>query len=389
VGICRDANLDDIGFLETVVADLPRRLPLAKGKVRGGGGGGAQSSRQPCRGLRYPCGRRRPRLAPLTPPVGRSLVNQAPPPRSPAHLPPHPHPPQYYLSGESAGGMMVHALLCQSRAVASAVDAAADMLGGISADYAASKCAAPATEAVPFMKLHGIEDPNIPYAQRRGAEVLVDGVAFLGARDAAAVRARNNGCGAGAAGPEESRAGGRMLCTDLCAKAEPAAPPALVCGMPGVKHDTDHPQPGFVYERAFEFFTSAPPKGSFVAVPAKPMPAEAKEAARAAAAKSIVGGGGSPAAAGGAPASAAPSGGEGTNVGAIAGGVVGGAIAAAAAGVAGGVGAAIAKRRRRQAAAEEAAAAAAGSGSEDYSSVHDADVVMDVEDGAGPVVKAV
>jgi hypothetical protein len=32
-GICRPKELDDAGFIEAVVADLPTRLPMAPGKV--------------------------------------------------------------------------------------------------------------------------------------------------------------------------------------------------------------------------------------------------------------------------------------------------------------------------------------------------------------------
>jgi adenine/guanine phosphoribosyltransferase-like PRPP-binding protein len=293
--------------------------------------------------------------------------------------------------------MMLHALLCQSQRVARAVDAAADLLGGIGAEYAVGKCAAPATEAVPFIKLHGMEDPNIPFVQEKGKEVMVDGVAFLGARDTVAVRARNNGCGDGAAGPEAPRAGGEALCTDLCAKAEPASPPAVLCGMPGVKHDTDHPRPGFVYQQAFEFFNSAPAKARFAPAAAKPVPAEVKEAARSAVAKSVSEAGGAATPGGSAGAAGAPGGGPGSssgaggpNVAAIAGGAAAGGAVAVAAAAAAGVGVAVAKRRKRQ--AEEAArAAAATSSSDDFSSLADADVVMDVAeqgDGSG-VIKSV
>jgi hypothetical protein len=33
VGICRDPATDDMGFIEKVVADLPKRLPLKPGHV--------------------------------------------------------------------------------------------------------------------------------------------------------------------------------------------------------------------------------------------------------------------------------------------------------------------------------------------------------------------
>ncbi|GBF97532.1 hypothetical protein Rsub_10455 [Raphidocelis subcapitata] len=222
VGICRDPKLDDAGFIEDVVKDLPARLPMTKG--------------------------------------------------------------QYYLSGESAGGMLVHVLLCQSPAVAGAITAAADLLGGIGADYAKGPDCSKPSYTMPFIKMHGLDDPNIPYTQPAGKEVLFDGVRMLGAADTVAVRARDNGCGPGDAGPQVPEAGGKMLCTDLCAKKK-GAPPAKVCGMVGVKHDTDHPYPGFVYEQAWAFFdkqgkagaaaakTKSPPVAALAAAPpAPPLP---------------------------------------------------------------------------------------------------------------------
>ncbi|WIA19613.1 hypothetical protein OEZ85_005551 [Tetradesmus obliquus] len=99
-GICRPKKLDDAGFIEAVIADLPKRLPMAPGKM--------------------------------------------------------------LLSGVSAGGMMVETLLCQSPAVAASITAAVDMLGGIASDYAAGP-ACSSSSAVPFLKLQGTDDPSIAY----------------------------------------------------------------------------------------------------------------------------------------------------------------------------------------------------------------------------------
>lgn len=43
------------------------------------------------------------------------------------------------LTGDSAGGMMVQALLCESRVVSKVVTAAVDILGGIGKDYSQVK----------------------------------------------------------------------------------------------------------------------------------------------------------------------------------------------------------------------------------------------------------
>ncbi len=163
---------------------------------------------------------------------------------------------------------MVNALLCQSAAIAAAVSGAADLLGGIGANYAQKDCNPAKTGPVAYMKLHGMEDPSIPYDQVPGKEVLVDNVEFLGAKDTVAVRARANGCGPDQAGDIKEEAGGKMKCTDLCAKAEPGSPPTKLCGMPGVGHETDKPYPGFAYQQAWSFFDAAPPKAGYAAAKA-------------------------------------------------------------------------------------------------------------------------
>lgn len=59
---------------------------------------------------------------------------------------------------------MVHAILCQSKSIPKMVDAAIDMLGGIGADYARGpECAASGATPIPFLKLHGVDDPFITY----------------------------------------------------------------------------------------------------------------------------------------------------------------------------------------------------------------------------------
>lgn len=74
VGICAPTGGDDVGFIEALLADLPRRFRTAPGRV--------------------------------------------------------------LLGGESAGGMLVYSLLCRSRAVAAAVTAAVDVIGGVGKDFA-------------------------------------------------------------------------------------------------------------------------------------------------------------------------------------------------------------------------------------------------------------
>jgi len=233
---------------------------------------------------------------------------------------------------------MVNTLLCQSDIISKSVTAAADLLGGIGTEFAASKECTPAhTQAVPFLKLHGMEDEPIPYEQVPGKEVLVDNVEFLGAQDTVAVRARANGCGPEAAGDEKQEAGAKMVCRDLCAKAEPKSPPAKLCGMIGVGHTTDDPFPGFVYQQAFSFFEQQPnPADKWTAV--KPVDAPAAGVKQSAGGKVPEGmlsmsadkdapaaGNSSSKATGG----DAQKGGSNVNVAAVAGGVAGGVVAGA------------------------------------------------------------
>lgn len=75
------------------------------------------------------------------------------------------------------------------------------------------------------------------------AQIAVDGVTFLSAIEATHFRASRNGCGSKGemAGPVVSDA--QMQCTDFCGK-KAGAPPAKLCGMTHVLHDTGEPQGG-------------------------------------------------------------------------------------------------------------------------------------------------
>eukprot|EP00775_Hariotina_reticulata_P009179 gene9179-9345_t len=189
VGICTDTNVDDIGFLTNVISDLPKKLKADRTK--------------------------------------------------------------YLLSGDSAGGMMVQALLCESRGVTQTITAAVDVLGGIGKDYAyGPKCAN--KNAVAFLKIHGMTDPFITY----DTEILVDNVNFLSAVDGAKRRAAVNGCPARASGGERSLMGGQVKCTNFCEKT-PQHFAASVCGIVNVAHSTDYPYPGWAWQHAFDFMIAA------------------------------------------------------------------------------------------------------------------------------------
>ncbi|KAF6259797.1 hypothetical protein COO60DRAFT_974661 [Scenedesmus sp. NREL 46B-D3] len=161
---------------------------------------------------------------------------------------------QIYLSGHSAGGMMVHTMLCQSRVVPGLVAAAVDILGGIGSEYSRS---APcrSSKAVPFLKIQGVKDPFIAYNR----DILVDGVKFISAVSAAKLRAGRNGCSqprTRAPGQPGRRPGAvhRLLRRPAGAKA------SRLCGITTAAHDVDHPWPGWVYQEAWRFFSGAAAK---------------------------------------------------------------------------------------------------------------------------------
>eukprot|EP00878_Enallax_costatus_P030828 GHUV01033625.1.p1 GENE.GHUV01033625.1~~GHUV01033625.1.p1 ORF type:complete len:290 (+),score=9.71 GHUV01033625.1:166-1035(+) len=186
VGVCADQTADDVGFLGLVMMDLR----------------------------------------------GRLSVNTK----------------QILLSGESAGGMMVQALLCQSRIIPKLITAAVDMLGGLGKDYALGP-ACKQSPPVAFFKIHGVKDPFITWNK----DILVDGVNFISAIGGAQLRAAHNGCQPNQAGPWYTDSTGQMTCKELC-RYTPGAKRVKVCGMNDVAHDTDHPWPGFVYQQAWKFF---------------------------------------------------------------------------------------------------------------------------------------
>lgn len=196
VGVCADSSVDDVGFIDKVIQDMPRRLNTVK---KG----------------------------------------------------------QIYLSGDSAGGMMVYVMLCQSQVVSRMVTAAADILGGVGREYAQSR-ACQNSKAVPFLKIQGVKDPFITYDR----DILVDGVDFISSISAAKHRAARNGCTQTShAGRWSSEAGGQVQCINYCGN-KPGAKAARLCGITTAAHDTDHPWPGYVYQEAWRFFNSQAAKGA-------------------------------------------------------------------------------------------------------------------------------
>jgi hypothetical protein len=65
----------------------------------------------------------------------------------------------------------------------------------------------------------------------------VDGVNFLSSIEATQLRAARNGCGAKGEGASPMVRDGQTECTDYCG-AKLGAPPAKLCGIIDVQHDT-------------------------------------------------------------------------------------------------------------------------------------------------------
>lgn len=87
---------------------------------------------------------------------------------------------QMFISGTSAGGMMLHNLLCTSSVVGRHISAAVDLIGGVGT---ALKPECHPTAKVPLRILHGETDSVLPF--ERGAEV--DGAPFISTSEAPTV----------------------------------------------------------------------------------------------------------------------------------------------------------------------------------------------------------
>lgn len=111
VGVCADPAVDDVGFIEKVVLTLPSKLAVDRRRI--------------------------------------------------------------YMSGTSAGGMMLHHLLCSSSVVGRHVAAAVDLIGGVGAGVRGS--CRPGGRVPPLRIVHGETDSVLPFD--KGAEV--DGSPFM------------------------------------------------------------------------------------------------------------------------------------------------------------------------------------------------------------------
>lgn len=175
VGVCIDKTVDDVGFLEQVVSQLPAKF-------------GADESR-------------------------------------------------VYLSGKSAGGILLHAALCRSPIIAQKARAAVDIIGSLPEPMAAS-CAAPNGQASLVM-IHGVKDEHLPFY----SGVILDYVPFKSAKDAALFWKSKFGLGGGS---ERSLDGGKYTCEEFSGGRR-----VVLCGIQDAGHTTDLPYVGAPFDLAW------------------------------------------------------------------------------------------------------------------------------------------
>jgi poly(3-hydroxybutyrate) depolymerase len=142
-------------------------------------------------------------------------------------------PRRVYLSGKSAGGVLVHAALCRSALIATKVRAAVDILGGLPEPMAAACRPAAQTNV---LLVHGESDEHLPWARR----VVLDYIPFMSKLQAAGFWRAKFGLF-----KQESRnlgPGGRYEC-QFYSKAG-SVKQVAICGIKGAGHTTDLPYIG-------------------------------------------------------------------------------------------------------------------------------------------------
>jgi len=132
---------------------------------------------------------------------------------------------QMFVSGNSAGGMMVYELLCESEWFAKNLAAAAVFSGGVGEGYACR--GGRASARVPLLVLHGQDDEVIGY--RKGTSV--DGSPFEAVVDTVKAWAGMRGCGSEGEPPDAPFfAAQKIECRDYCRPAAAAAAAAAAGG---------------------------------------------------------------------------------------------------------------------------------------------------------------
>ncbi|GBF93297.1 hypothetical protein Rsub_06029 [Raphidocelis subcapitata] len=154
-------------------------------------------------------------------------------------------PNRIYLSGKSAGGVLVHAALCRSEAVATKVRVAVDILGGLP-EPMAQACAPKGETSV--LLIHGEQDEHLPFNRR----VVLDYVPFLSKQDAASFwRSKFQ------MWKQETRSlGGGQYDCDVYTKQSGGDKEVVLCGIRNAGHTADIPYVGAPYDLAWSFLSS-------------------------------------------------------------------------------------------------------------------------------------
>ncbi|WIA11692.1 hypothetical protein OEZ85_011789 [Tetradesmus obliquus] len=180
---------------------------------------------------------------------------------------------KFWVTGTSAGGMMVNYLLCKSELFQRTATAVVDMLGGVGESFL-GQCS-PKVQ-LPHLILHGMEDPVITYWK----DNVVDGSNFISTLKMAKWWQGLRGCkgeprdeyndqtlechvyceGGPASERAERRPMGRKTIpmhgkeAAFALRQQGAGPILKLCGMKGVGHDLNTPYQGYPFDIAWEFF---------------------------------------------------------------------------------------------------------------------------------------
>lgn len=153
-----------------------------------------------------------------------------------------------FLSGKSAGGILLHAALCRSPVVAQKARAAVDILGGLPQPMA-DACSAPGGKASMIM-IHGVKDEHLPF----NSGVVLDYIPFKGTKDAAYFWKEKilGGNGGGNGGPStRSLEGGQYSCDTWGGGGGGGAREVVLCGIRDAGHTTDIPYVGAPFDLAW------------------------------------------------------------------------------------------------------------------------------------------
>lgn len=184
---------------------------------------------------------------------------------------------KFWVSGTSAGGMMVNYLLCKSELFQNTATAVVDMLGGVGESFLNS-CSP--KRYLPHLILHGMVDPIITYDK----DNVVDGSNFISTLKMARWWQKLRGC---QGEPQSEYNDDRLECYVHCSPTPSNArlpmhpmkhskqearvrrekaqqthsghPILKMCGMKGVGHDLNTPYHGYPFDVAWNFLKTQNP----------------------------------------------------------------------------------------------------------------------------------